>query len=149
MKNIPTLFLKIVLVLIATGVLGALIWFPQTEGRATNLDLLSIYSDSFIIYVYIASIPFFAGLFQAIKLLGFIEKNKIFSNTAIHTVRSIKYYAIAMICFIFAAMGWIRLASDGEDPAGAIAVGLILTLMSIIITTSAGVFQKVLENTTK
>ena len=77
MKKGSTLFLKVVILLIAISVLAGLIWFPQTEGRATNLDLISIYTDPFIIYGFIASIPFFVALYQAIKLLGYVDKNKV------------------------------------------------------------------------
>jgi hypothetical protein len=58
MKKSSTFFLKVVILLIAIGVLAGLIWFPQTEGRAAHLDLISIYTDPFIIYIYIASTPF-------------------------------------------------------------------------------------------
>ena len=76
MKPSSTLFLKIVLCLIATCALVGIIWFPQTEGRAANLDLISIYADPLILYSFIASIPFFVGLYNAFKLLGFIDANK-------------------------------------------------------------------------
>lgn len=59
MSRGSTLFLKGVIVCIALIVLASMIWFPQTEGRATNLDLISIYADPLIIYTYFASIPFF------------------------------------------------------------------------------------------
>lgn len=58
MKHTSTLILKVVIFLIAIVVLTAMIWFPQIEGRAVDLDLVSIYMDPFIIYSYIASIPF-------------------------------------------------------------------------------------------
>ncbi|KKQ07364.1 MAG: hypothetical protein US19_C0048G0011, partial [Candidatus Daviesbacteria bacterium GW2011_GWB1_36_5] len=45
MKKGSTLFLKVVICLIAIGALAGMIWFPQTEGRAANLDLISIYTD--------------------------------------------------------------------------------------------------------
>src|SRR5215203_1191381 len=99
MKKGSTLFLKVVILLIAIGALAGMIRFPQTEGRAANLDLISIYSDPFIIYMYIASIPFFVALFQAIKLLGFVERNKIFSQVSVKAVRNIKYCAIALAAF--------------------------------------------------
>lgn len=41
---------QLVIVLIGVVALVFLIWFPLTEGRATNLDLISIYSDTFILY---------------------------------------------------------------------------------------------------
>ncbi len=81
MKKGSTLFLKVVILLIAIGVLAWLIWFPQIEGRAANLDLISIYTDPLIIYGYIASIPFFVALYQAFKLLGYIDSNKVFSQS--------------------------------------------------------------------
>jgi hypothetical protein len=96
MKKSSILFLKIVILLIAIGVLiwMMMIWSPQLEGRAKNLDLISIYTDPFIIYGYIASIPFFVGLYQAFKLLGYIGGNKVFSRSSVNAVRNIKYCAI-------------------------------------------------------
>lgn len=145
MKRGSTLFLKVVILLIGIAVLAALIWFPQTEGRAKGLDLVSIYFDPFIAYIYLASIPFFAALFQAIKLLGFIEKNNMFSLAAVKAVRNIKFCAITIVCLLVVAMGWIRLASGNDDPAGAMAVGTGMAFTSIVIATTAAVLQKVLQ----
>ena len=91
MKKGSTLFLKFVICLIAIGALIWLIWFPQLEGRAANLDLISIYKDPLIIYAYIGSIPFFVALYQAVKLLGYIDNNQVFSQAAVNEVRNIKY----------------------------------------------------------
>ncbi|HRN95837.1 MAG TPA: DUF2975 domain-containing protein, partial [Candidatus Levybacteria bacterium] len=87
MKQGSTLFLKLVISAIGIGVFVGMLWFPQTEGRATNLDLVSIYTDPLIIYIYIASIPFFIGLYQAIKLLNLIDANKAFSQGAVNTLK--------------------------------------------------------------
>lgn len=145
MKRGSTLFLKTVILLIGTATLAALIWFPRLEGRAKDLDLLSIYLDPFVAYIYLASIPFFVALFQAIKLLGFIEKNNVFSHVAVKAVKNIKFCAIAIICLLIIAMGWIRLASGNDDPAGAMAVGTGMAFASIVIATTAAVLQKVLQ----
>lgn len=147
MKQSSTVFLKTVLILIAAGVAAALLWFPQTEGRAANLDLVSIYADPFIIYIYIASIPFFVALFQAFTLFGLIGKNKTFSQKGVDALRNIKRCAITIICLLVAAMGWIRFTVSGnDDPAGAIAIGIILTFASIVVATAAAVFQRLLQN---
>ena len=76
LKRGSTVFLKVVILLIAIGVLAGMIRFPQTEGRAANLDLISIYKDPLIIYTYMGSIPFFVALYQAFKLLGYVDNNK-------------------------------------------------------------------------
>lgn len=146
MKNVSILFLKAVIILIAIGVLAVLVRFPQTEGRAVNLDLISIYTDPFIIYVYIASIPFFVALFQAGKLLGFVKKKTIFSQDAVNAVRNIKYCAVITSGFLILAIGWIRLASGEDDPAGAVASGIFLTVVSLVIAAASDVGQKVLQN---
>lgn len=150
MKKGSTLFLKIVLVLIAIGALAGMIRFPLTEGRAANLDLISIYKDPFIIYLYIGSISFFVALYQAIKLLGFIEKNAIFSPAAVRAVKNIKYCAMAFIGFIVAAVSYIwitnKLTNGSDDPAGFIALSLVVIFASTIIATAAAVSQKLLQN---
>lgn len=146
LKRGSTLFLRVVLVLIAIGVLAALIWFPQTEGRAANLDLVSIYADPFIIYGYIASIPFFFALYQAFKLLGYVDHNQVFSQAAVKAVRNIKYCALATGGFIVLGVLFIRLFANGDDPAGPTALGIFTTFVSIIIATGAAVFERLLQN---
>lgn len=58
MKRSATVFLKLATVLIGIVAIAIMIWFPLAEGRAANLDLLSIYFDPFILYIYAASIAF-------------------------------------------------------------------------------------------
>lgn len=148
MKRSSTLFLKVVIVLIAIVTLAGMIRFPQTEGRATNLDLISIYKDPFIIYLYIASISFFTALYQAFKLLGYVNKNKIFSEASVKAVGNIKYCAIALMGFIAAAISYIFVMAKAtnDDGAGAIVVGLVTILVSGVIATGAALFQKILQN---
>lgn len=146
MKRGSTLFLKVVVLLVGIGVLAALIWFPQTEGRATNLDLISIYTDPFIIYGYIASIPFFVSLFQAFKLLRYIERNKTFSKLAVKAVRNIKYCAIAIIGFLAVAIFYIRAMAQGDDPAGPTMIGFVAIFTSAVIATAAAIAERLLKN---
>src|SRR6266480_2264021 len=146
MKKSSTLFLKVVILLIAIGVLAGMIWFPQTEGRATNLDLISIYTDPFIIYIYIASTPFFIGLYQAFKLLNFIDANKAFSQAAVNTLKNMKFASLSLIGFIALAEFYIRFFAHGDDPAGPTALGILASFAAIVIATAAAVFQKLLQN---
>lgn len=149
MEKVPTLFLKLVIVFIALIVFVGMIWFPQTEGRAVNLDLISIYKDPFIIYVYLSSIPFFVALYQVIELLGNVEKNKFFSQLSVSAVKKIKYCALILIAEIFAAMVFIRLNSGDDDPAGAIAMGILVTFVFVVIAVAARVFEGRLHDAVK
>lgn len=146
MRKGSTLFLKFVICLIAIGALLWLILFPQLEGRAANLDLISIYKDPLIIYAYIGSISFFIALYQAIKLLGYIDGNQVFSQAAVNAVRNIKYCAITLGGFIVLGILYIRLSVIDDDPAGVTALGIFTTFAALVIATATAVFQRVLQN---
>ena len=101
MKRGATLFLRAVLVLSGTGALALLLWEPHIEGRNAHATPFAIYfEDPFLAYAYIASIPFFVGLYQAFKVLGYAGRNKEFSPSAARSLRTIKYCAIAIIGFV-------------------------------------------------
>lgn len=146
MKLGSTFFLKLVILLIGIIVLTLLLWFPQTEGRAVNLDLISIYKDPFIIYIYIVFIPFFVALYQSFKLLGYIEQDEVFSQISVNALRNIKYCIVAFIGFIAIALVWIKIMSGDDDPAGAIAIGLVMIFASSVIATGTAVAQRLLQS---
>jgi hypothetical protein len=147
MKRISTIFLQAVLVLIGIVVLAVLIRLPLLEGRAANLDLFSIYSDPFILYGYTASIAFFVALYKAFKLLGYIGQNKVFSSNSVGALKSIKYCAIVFAVLIVAAGVYINLSHhEDDDPAGFIAICIVMTLASSVIATAAAIFEKILQN---
>lgn len=147
MKRISIVFLQAVIVLIGIVTLVILIWLPLTEGRATNLDLLNIYSDKFILYGYTTSIPFFVALYNSFKLLGYIGKNKVFSPNAVHTLKNIKYCAIVLSILIVVAGLFIRFNHHkDDDPAGFLAICIVTTFVSIVVATAAAIFEKILQN---
>lgn len=146
MKRGSTLFLKVVILLIALGTLFWMLWFPQAEGRAVNLDLIRIYTDPFIIYIYIATIPFFVGLYQGLKLLNLIDANRAFSQSAVNTLKKMKFASLILICFIALALFYIRFASQGDDSAGPTMLGACTILAFGVIATAAGIFQKLFQN---
>ena len=147
MKHISTLFLKVSIIFIAAVVFLAFIRFPQIEGRAKDLDLISIYKDPVIIYIYIASIPFFVALFQAFKLLGLVDKDKVFSQTAVKAVMSIKYCAISIVAFFVGAEVYLFIVERGksDDVAGGVMMGFLIIFASLIVAATANVFENILQ----
>ena len=133
--------------LIGMVALAILIRFPLTEGRATNLDLFSIYSDPFILYGYAASIAFFVGLYNAFKLLGYIGQNKVFSSNSVRALKNIKYCAVILSILIVLAGLYIKIFHDkDDDPAGFLAMCIVTTFASIVVATAAAIFEKILQN---
>lgn len=147
MKKSSILFLQAVIVLIGIVTLFIMIRLPLTEGRATNLDLFSIYADPLILYIYVASIPFFIALYRAFQLLGYIGQNEAFTVNAVSTLRSIKNCAIALSILIMLAGIYIRIFHNKEDdPAGFIALCIAMTFVSFVVATAVSVFEKILQN---
>jgi hypothetical protein len=127
-------------------ILSFLIRVPLTEGRAINLDLYHIYADPFILFGYIASIPFFVALYKGFKILGYYRQNKIFSLVAVRELKIIKYSAILFSIFILSAGIFIILFHNKEDdPAGFISLCILTTFLSIIVASIAGVFENKLQ----
>lgn len=147
MKQSSTIFLQGVIVLVGIVALSIMIRFPLTEGRAINLDLLSIYSDPFILYGYATSVAFFIALFKAFKLLGYIRQNRAFSPKSVMTLKHIRYCAILLSFFLVTAGLYIRIFHDkNDDPAGFLAICAVATFVSIIVATVARVFENILQD---
>jgi hypothetical protein len=147
MKRGSTIFLRVVILLIAAVAFAGMILFPLTEGRAVNLDLYSIYSDPFIIYAYVASVPFFVALYQAFKLLGYIGRDKVLSQNCVKALQTIRYCAIAIAGFIVVGEVWLIITMSGKDDIdGPNALGIFMAFATVVIATAAGIFEKLLQS---
>jgi hypothetical protein len=146
MKRSSTIFLQVVIVLIGIGALAFLLWEPHVEGVNKHATVFEIYfKDSFLAYVYIGSIPFFAALYQAFKVLGYAEQNKIFSQAAVKALRTIKYCAIAIIGFVAVSVIFMLFSDPDDRPAG-VFMRILVTFPSIVVATAAAMFERILQN---
>lgn len=148
MKRVSTIFLQVVIVLLGSGVLAALLWEPQVEGRNVNATQFEIYfKDPFLAYIYIAFVPFFVGLYQAFRMLGYARRDEIFSERSVRALRTIKYCAITTAIFILGAEGYLFIFIRGEDDiAGGVMMGVFIIFVSAVIATAAAVFERILQN---
>lgn len=146
MKLGSTLFLKFVLILIAVIALFILLWSPQTEGRAANLDLISIYADPVILYLYLVATPFFIALHQAYKILSLIEQNNVFSQLSINALKKIKYCAITFSLMLAAMLPLILQFGEYDDSPGFVMLGIVTIFAASVIATGVAVAQKLLQN---
>ena len=155
MKRGFTIFLQIVIGLLGVGVLALLVWKPHLEGRNVNATLFEIYfKDPFLAYIYLAFVPFFVGLYQAFKILGYARRNEIFSPRSVRALRIIKYCALTTAIFILGAEAYLFIFMRGKDDiAGGVMMGVFIIFVSAIIATAAAVvgrnFQKAVDMKTK
>jgi len=133
-------------VLIGVGAVALLLWEPHIEGRNKHATPFEIYfRDPFLAYAYIASISFFVALYQAFKVLGYAGQNKIFSQAAVKALRMIKYCAIAIIGFVAVSVMFMLFSDPDDRPAG-IFMRILITFPSIVVATTAAVFERILQN---
>src|SRR5258705_4421120 len=122
MKRGSTIFLQVVIALFGVGLLALLLWEPQLEGRNVHATQFEIYfKDPFLAYIYLASVPFFVGLYQGFKLLGYARRNEIFSQRSVRALRIIKYCALTTAIFILRADAYLFIFILGPND---IAVGV-------------------------
>lgn len=145
-KQGSTIFLKVVIFLIGITVLALCIfWLPGIASRDAEANPETAYLQyPFLVCAYVLSIPFFVALYQAFKLLTYIDRNKAFSELSVKALRYIKYCAITISILIVVGIIFVVIFIEG-DVAGVIGLGLMCTFASSVIATFAAVLQKLLK----
>ena len=140
-----SIFLQAVIVLIGLGALAFLLWEPHVEGRNAQATLVEIYfKDPFLAYAYLASIPFFAALTQAFKVLGYAGQNKVFSPATVKSLRTIKKCAISIIGFVIGGEIFIVLGNN-DDYAGVVVMVIVIAFISLVVAAAAAVLARIVE----
>lgn len=143
MKKIPATILQIIVVLISITALLVLIRFPLLEGRAQNLDLVSIYADPFILYGYASSIAVFVGLYQVFRLLTNVRQNQLHSPQSLKMLVNIKYCAITFGVLLAIAAVYVKLTHHpDDDPVGFLAMSMVLILISVTVAVAVTMLEK-------
>lgn len=150
MKRISAIFLQIVTALVGIGALAFMLLEPLFEGRNANATLLQVYfNDLFLAYAYTASIAFFVALYQAFRVLGYVRQNMTFSQVTVKALRIIKYCAMTIIGFIVPAVAYLFIVRPGDDIAGGVFMGFLITLISSVIAATAAMLEGVLREALK
>lgn len=139
-------FLRAVVVLVGIGALTFLLWEPHLEGRNAHATWFEIYfKDPFLAYAYVGSIPFFMGLYQAFQVLAHVGRGTQFSPAAVRSLRIIKFCALALVGFVVLGEVFI-LSNTGEDRAGGVAIGVVLTFASIVVASVAALLERAAQH---
>lgn len=142
MKPNTAKFFQALVALIGAAALAFLVWEPTVEGRNVNATLYQIYfTDFFLAYVYIGSIPFFMALWQAYKAFGYAGRDMGLSPEMLKSLRTIKYCAIAVVCFV-AGGEIILMRGESDDRAGGVFMGVLISLVSVAIGAAAARFER-------
>lgn len=147
MKLGTTLFLKIAVIFIGIPVLALCIFFvPEIANFAAELYPDMTYLKYLVfIDLYASAIPFYFALYQAFKLLSFIDKNKAFSELSVRALKTIKNCAITISGLYVLGMPLFYLIADMDDAYGIILIGMVVIFASMVIAVFAAVLQRLLQ----
>ncbi|WP_284035713.1 DUF2975 domain-containing protein [Neobacillus sp. 114] len=147
MKQVSTLFLKIAVILIGIPVLALCIFLVPELGKLATKLLPGFASIKYLVSIvfYASAIPFYFALYQAFKLLRYIDKNIAFSQISVKALKNIKYCAITISCLHVLVLPLFYLFAEKDDAPGVIFVGMVVPFASMVIAVFAAVLQKLLK----
>lgn len=143
-----TFFLKFVVVLMGLPVLALCIFLLPgiVEYFAELNPKLAYLQYPFLIGLYVTAIVFFVALYQALRLLSYIDKNQAFSELSIKALKNIKYCAITISALYVVLMPLLYLMAEVDDAPGIIVIGMVIIFGCMVIAVFAAVLQKLLKN---
>ncbi|NIK22965.1 DUF2975 domain-containing protein [Paenibacillus lupini] len=147
MKRGTTLFLKVAVILIGIPILALCIFaVPEIANYTAELYPDDTYLKYLVfIDLYAAAIPFYIALYQAFKLLGYIDKDQAFSELSVQVLKNIKYCAIIISGIYVLGLPLFYLFAERDDAPGVILVGMVIIFASMVIAVFAAVLQKLLK----
>jgi hypothetical protein len=146
MKRGSTLFLRMAVFLIGTTVLALCIFgLPWLVSNPVNPDYAHILYP-ILIGMYGSVIPFFVALYQAFKLLSYIDKSQAFSELSVKALKNIKRCAMTISGLYVVILPFVYFVAELDDAPGLIIIGMVPTFASMVIAVFAAVLQKLLKN---
>ncbi|SEJ44358.1 Protein of unknown function [Bhargavaea ginsengi] len=95
--------------------------------------------------MYISAIPFYMALYQALKLLGYIDRNEAFSELSVESLKKIRNCAVTISALYVAALPLIFMIAEWDDAPGLALIGLVIVGASLVIAVFAAVLQRLLK----
>ncbi|WP_168120440.1 DUF2975 domain-containing protein [Paenibacillus sp. HB172176] len=143
-----TFFLKAVVYLIGLAVLALCVF--AVPGIANYMK--ELYPEhgylKYLVFIdfYATAVPFYLALYQALRLLGCIDKSLAFSELSVSALKKIKWCAIAVSALYVLGLPLFYLMGEKDDAPGVIVIGLVIIFASMVIAVFAAVLQKLLRN---
>lgn len=148
MNRSSTHFLRATTILLGIIVLAICIFALPSFYKGGSIEYPTASSALFVIMciLYATALPFFFALWQALKLLRYIDQNIAFTTRSVTALRNIKYSAIAMTLLYLACVPFLLPIAQADDAPGLILIGAALACSPIVIAVFAAVLERLLQN---
>ena len=150
MKRSSTLFLKVAVILMGIPVLALGIFLlPEIAivafEEAGNGSTLAYMVIGILTVMYVSAIPFYVALYQALKLLSYIDKSKAFSQISVWALKKIKNCAITICGLYVVILPFVFIIAEWDDAPGLVLIGMVIVGASMVIAVFAAVLQRLLQ----
>ncbi|ETT56019.1 MULTISPECIES: DUF2975 domain-containing protein [Paenibacillus] len=145
MKRGTTIFLKLAVLLIGVPILALCIFgIPWLANNPVNPNYAGALYP-IVIIMYVSVIPFIVALYQAFRLLSYIDKNEAFSLMSVKSLKTIKYCAIVISSLYFVMLPFVYVVAEKDDAPGLILMGMVPVFASLVIAVFSAVLQRLLQ----
>ncbi len=141
-------FLKAVIALMALVALAVCIFaLPSIKaGIAVEFPGADSLLNIFIGGLYLSVIPFLVALYEGLKILNHIEKNRAFSQGSVDALKFIKYSGTAISICYAVGIPYLFHVAQVDDAPGLGLIALAFTCVPLVVATFAAVLQKLFQN---
>lgn len=145
-----TLFLRAAVLAVGLGVatLGVLffpsLWHVHDEFPAYMYAIYVV-----LITIYITTIPYFIGLFNAWGLLNLIDKNHAFTMDAVRKLKIMALSAAIISGLYGITLPFFYIWADGDDAPGLVVMGMILTGVPMVTAVAMSLLARLLADAIK
>jgi hypothetical protein len=147
-KRGSTLFLRLAVIAMAAGGFIIGMFFVPGAAKEWVYYFPEIAWARYLLMVglYTSAIPFYIALYQAMKLLGYIDHNTAFSLASVHALKRIQYCGIVMGIIWMSGMPFIYYFAERDDAPGAILFGMAFAAVPFAVSVFAALLKKLLQN---
>lgn len=149
MKQGSTWFLRLVILLMAIVAIAVAVFALPSMYKGIPNEFPLISQSLLLLFVgglYLSLLPFFTALYQALKLLSYIDNNTAFSEKSVNALKVIKYCGI-VVCVTYASgIPLLFQVAELDDAPGLGALALAFACVPLVVTTFAAVLEKLLKN---
>lgn len=149
LNRASTIFLRLAIFAIGAIVLALCvfalpsIWVHTPDEYSNSSIQMSV--RAILVAFYIGAVPFFTALYQSLKLLGYIDKNKAFSNLSVQALKVIAYCGAVISVIFVASLPFFYIWAENDDAPGLIIIGMILACAAFTVTVFSAVMQRLLK----
>jgi hypothetical protein len=150
MKQGSTFFLRTAVILMGIPVLALCIFeLPQLMKEAIGHIQpgaeLAYMIIGVLTVMYVSAIPFYFALYQALRLLHYIDKSQAFTELSVISLRKIKSCALIISGLYVVALPFIFIIAEWDDAPGLVLIGMVIVGASLVIAVFAAVLERLLQ----